>query len=295
MNYLIGKAQILTEALPYIRTFAGAYFVIKYGGQAMVNEELKTAVAKDIVLLKYIGIHPIVVHGGGQEVTAVSARMGLKTVFAGGLRVTDEDAMEVVEMVLAGKVNQQLVGLINSQGGKAVGLSGKDGQLFLSRKKMPYKIIKDGREKLVDLGLVGEIVQINPQVVLDLSSRGYIPVVSSLGVDAKGNNLNINADHVAGALAGALQAEKLLILTDVEGIFEQKGEKKSLISVISREKAQELIRKEIIKGGMIPKVEACLQALAKGARKTHIVDGRIKHCMLLEIFTDQGIGTMVVP
>ncbi|NLC11780.1 MAG: acetylglutamate kinase [Firmicutes bacterium] len=294
MDDLIGKAQVLTEALPYIRSFAGSYFVIKYGGQAMVNEDLKRSVAQDIVLLKYIGINPVVVHGGGKEVTNVSSRMGIETVFAGGLRVTDEEAMEVVEMVLAGKINQQLVGLINSQGGKAVGLSGKDGHLFVSRKKSPIKVWEGGQEKTVDLGLVGEIEQLNPQVVLDLSARGYIPVISSLGVDAQGRNLNMNADHVAGELAGALQAEKLLLLTDVEGIFEKKDGKESLISVLSGKKARELIKKEIIKGGMIPKVESCLQALAKGVKKTHIIDGRIKHCMLLEIFTDKGIGTMVV-
>ena len=293
MENLIDKAQVLTEALPYIRTFTGKYFVIKYGGQAMVNDELKKTVAQDIVLLKYIGINPIVVHGGGKEVTAVSARMGIDAVFAGGLRVTDEESMEVVEMVLAGKVNQHLVGLINSQGGSAVGLSGKDGHLFVSQKKSPLTVWQKGKQEKVDLGLVGEIAQVNPQIVFDLCARGYIPVISSLGVDAGGRNLNINADHVAGELAGVLQAEKLLLLTDVEGIFGREGEEEKLIARLTKKQAEELIEKEIIKEGMIPKVESCLKALEKGAKRTHIIDGRVKHCMLLEIFTDQGIGTMV--
>jgi acetylglutamate kinase len=288
---LIAKAEVLIEALPYIRTFANKTFVIKYGGQAMVSEELKKSVMMDIILLKFIGINPIVVHGGGAEVTRMMERLGKQAVFANGLRVTDEETMEVVEMVLVGKVNKEIVSLINRFGGKAVGLSGKDSDLLVARKRPPERI--NGSGEVVDLGLVGDIIKVNPEVIFTLSNQGYIPVISSVGVGMEGESLNINADHVAGELAAALSAEKLILLTDVEGIFADPEDKSSLISSLPKVKALEMINKGGINKGMIPKVEASLLALEHEVHRTHIIDGRLSHSLLLEIFTDHGIGTMV--
>ncbi|MEW5921319.1 MAG: acetylglutamate kinase [Bacillota bacterium] len=294
MEKLIGKAEVLIEALPYIRNFTGKTFVIKYGGHAMVSEELKNAVAQDIVLLKYIGINPIVVHGGGQEITALMERLGKTANFVDGLRVTDKETMEMVEMVLVGKVNKEIVTLLNRHGGKAVGLSGKDSNLMLAEKRPPKNISVNGVEKTVDLGYVGDILAINPAVIHTLSRQNYIPVISSIGVSREGEGLNINADHVAGELAAALTAEKLIILTDVEGIMKKQGDSTSLISSLNRQKAREMIISGEISSGMIPKVEACVRALNNDVKRTHIIDGRISHSLLLEIFTDHGIGTMVI-
>lgn len=291
MLELIKKAEVLIEALPYIRTFANKTFVIKYGGHAMVSEELKRSVIMDIVLLKFIGINPIVVHGGGAEINQMLERLGKEPVFANGLRVTDEETMEVAEMVLTGKVNKELVALINRFGGKAVGLSGKDADLLVARRRPPERV--NGSDTVVDLGLVGDIVKVNPDVIFSLSEKGYIPVIASIAAGMEGESLNINADHVAGELAAALSAEKLILLTDVEGIFADPSDKSTLISALSKARALEMIREGQINKGMIPKVEACLRALEHEVNRTHIIDGRLPHSILLEIFTDHGIGTMV--
>ena len=294
MQEIIRKAEVLIEALPYIRTFADKTLVIKYGGQAMINQELKKSVIIDIILLKYIGLNPILVHGGGAEVTRLMQKVGKEAEFVNGLRVTDKETIDLVEMVLAGKINKEIVGMINQYGGKAVGLSGKDSNLIIAQKRPPESMVVEGEEKIVDLGYVGDVVQINPEVIRILSSQGYIPVISSLGVNLNGESLNINADHVAGEMAAALGAEKLMILTDVAGIFENTEDTSSLIATLPRAQAVEMINHGKISQGMIPKVEACLKALEHEVRRTHIVDGRIPHSLLVEIFTDHGIGTMVI-
>lgn len=294
MQEIIRKAEVLIEALPYIRTFADKTLVIKYGGQAMVNQELKKSVIIDIILLKYIGLNPILVHGGGAEVTRLMQKVGKEAEFVNGLRVTDKETIELVEMVLVGKINKEIVGMINQYGGKAVGLSGKDSNLIIAQKRPPESMVVEGEEKIVDLGYVGDVVQINPEVIRILSAQGYIPVISTLGVNLSGESLNINADHVAGEMAAALGAEKLMILTDVAGIFENTEDTSSLIATLPRAQAVEMINRGKISQGMIPKVEACLKALEHEVRRTHIVDGRIPHSLLVEIFTDHGIGTMVI-
>jgi len=290
---LIAKADVLVEALPYIRNFAGKTFVVKYGGHAMVNEKLKDSVARDLVLLKFIGINPVVVHGGGNEITTLMEKLGKKASFVDGLRITDKESMELVEMVLVGKVNKEIVNLLNQHGGKAVGLSGKDSNLLVAQKRPPARVTVEGEEKQVDLGYVGDIVKVNPEIMHTLSSQNYIPVISSIGVSSEGEGLNINADHVAGELAAALKAEKLIILTDVEGIFLDEKDKTTLISSLQRRRARQMILSGEISTGMVPKVDACIRALNNDVRRTHIIDGRLSHSMLLEIFTDQGIGTMV--
>ncbi|MCR3923305.1 MAG: acetylglutamate kinase, partial [Firmicutes bacterium] len=284
VKVLIEKATVLIESLPYLRTFANKTFVIKYGGQAMVSEELKKSVMMDIILLKFIGINPIVVHGGGAEVTQMLNRLGKETKFANGLRVTDAETMEVVEMVLTGKVNKEIVSLINQFGGKAVGLSGKDSNLLVARRRAPEHI--HSTNERVDLGFVGDITKVNPGVIHTLSGEGYIPVISSVGIGLEGESLNINADHVAGELAAALSAEKLMLLTDVEGILSDEHDPASLISALPKAKALEMIEEGRINKGMIPKVEACLMALEHEVNRTHIIDGRVSHSLLLEIFTD---------
>ncbi len=293
METLIEKAHVLIEALPYIRTFSGKTFVIKYGGQAMVSDELKHAVAQDIILLKYIGINPIVVHGGGKEINSLLERLGIDTRFVGGLRVTDQETMELVEMVLVGKINKEVVNLLNRHGGKAVGLSGKDSDLLVARKRPPAQAMIDGTEHFVDLGFVGDVTDINASVIDTLSKNNYIPVIAPVAVSPEGYGLNINADHVAGELASALKAEKLILLTDVEGILRVPEQPESLVSSVTRQQARDMIISGEISSGMIPKVEACIRALNSGVSRTHIIDGRLSHSMLLEIFTDTGIGTMV--
>lgn len=275
------KANVLTEALPYIQAFAGKTVVIKYGGHAMTSPDLEELLLKDIILMKLVGMNPVIVHGGGPLIDHWLQRVNLPAKFVNGLRVTDEATMEIVEMVLVGKVNKGIVRLINLFGGKAVGLSGKDGRLIMAQRKD------------ADLGLVGEVSQINPEIIHSLTQEGYIPVVSPIGVDEAGETLNINADSVAGALGGALKAHKLVMLTDVEGIYLGEGAD-TLASRLTAQEIPALIQQGVIKGGMIPKVESCLSALAMGVENVHIVDGRKPHSMLLEIFTQKGIGTMVV-
>ncbi len=298
MKSLIAKAEILIESLPYIRNFAGRTFVIKYGGHAMVDEELKKTVILDVVLLKYIGINPILVHGGGKEIDRWMNKIGKKPAFSQGLRITDKDTMELAEMVLVGKVNRQIVSMINRFGGKAVGLSGKDSDLLIARKVPPRQVEVNGVEETVDLGFVGEVEKVNPALLDTLVHQNYIPVVSSIGKyyeeEGEADGLNINADYVAGEIASALNAEKLILLTDVEGIMENPEDPSSLISTLTEENSRRLIRENMINEGMIPKVESCLKALDKGVTRTHIINGKIQHSLLLEIFTDRGIGTMVV-
>jgi len=290
MNDIITKAEVLIEALPYIRNFYGKTFVVKYGGAAQVKEELKESFAKDIVMLNFIGIRTAIVHGGGPKISAMMEKMGKKPKFVQGQRVTDEETMDIVEMVLGGLVNKEIVSLINSHGGKAVGLSGKDGGLIKAKKKLIKKSDTTGVEEIIDLGLVGEVTDIDPQILISLKNEGFIPVVSPVGVGPKGETLNINADYVAAAVASALKAEKLILLTDVPGILD-KSEK--IISTLKKTQIKKLVENGTITGGMLPKVQACLKALEGGVAKTHIIDGRIPHCLLIEIFTKEGIGTEI--
>lgn len=290
MNDIIRKAEVLIEALPYIRNFYGKTFVVKYGGAAQVKEELKESFAKDIVMLNFIGIRTAIVHGGGPKISAMMEKMGKKPKFVQGQRVTDEETMDIVEMVLGGLVNKEIVCLINSHGGKAVGLSGKDGGLISAKKKLIKKSDRAGVEEIIDLGLVGEVTSIDPQILISLKNEGFIPVVSPVGVGPKGETLNINADYVAAAVASALKAEKLILLTDVPGILD-KNEK--IISTLKNTRIKKLVENGTITGGMLPKVQACLKAIEGGVAKTHIIDGRIPHCLLLEIFTKEGIGTEI--
>ncbi|NPV54020.1 MAG: acetylglutamate kinase [Firmicutes bacterium] len=262
--------------------FCGKTVVIKYGGSAMTDPGLKEAVTKDIVLLKYIGINTVVVHGGGPEVSQMMDRLGKKPQFINGLRVTDQETMDIVEMVLAGRINKEIVALINKSGGKGVGLSGRDGNLLMARQHSS------------DLGLVGDVETVNPDILHVLSREGFIPIIAPIASDAEGRPYNINADHVAGHIAAALKADKLILLTDVEGVFADPEDRTSLISLIGAEDVRDMIHDGCISGGMIPKLEACVNALEAGVSRAHIIDGRVVHSLLLEIFTNKGIGTMVV-
>ena len=291
MEKFIGKAEVLMEALPYIQRFYGKTFVIKYGGSAMADEELKASFAQDMVLLKYVGINPVVVHGGGPQINEVLQKMGTPTQFVRGMRVTDQETMDIVEMVLAGKINKEIVSLINRHGGMAVGLSGKDGGLIRAR-KMSVTVASDGEPpEIIDIGLVGEIVGVNPMVINTLDENKFIPVIAPVGAGEQGETYNINADLVAGQLAEALGAEKLILLTDVDGVKDKKG---GLLSTLKINQARKLIQEGVVAEGMIPKVECCIEALKGGVGKTHIIDGRVKHAVLLEIFTKEGVGTEVV-
>ncbi|MBI4688935.1 MAG: acetylglutamate kinase [Nitrospirae bacterium] len=292
MKDIITKANILIEALPYIRTFSGKTFVIKYGGAAQVEDHLKDAFAQDISLLSFIGVRPVIVHGGGPKISSTMEKMGKKPTFIQGQRVTDKETMDIVEMVLGGLVNKEIVSLINKHGGKAIGLSGKDGELIKAKKKIVKKATPEtGMEEIIDLGLVGEVTDINSQVIESLEKEGFIPVISPIGIGQLGETFNINADYVASAIASKLMAEKLILLTDVPGIKDKKG---NIISTLRGKDIKKLLSDETISGGMIPKVNACIKAIASGVAKTHIVDGRISHCLLLEIFTKEGIGTEII-
>jgi len=291
MENPIDKAKVLIEALPYIRRFYNKTVVIKYGGSTMEEEGLKRSFALDVVLLKYIGLNPVVVHGGGPQIGEMLTRLGKKSEFVEGMRVTDRETMDVVEMVLVGKVNKEIVALINQQGGKAVGLSGKDGRLILAKKlKLTRSAGKDKDPEIIDIGMVGEVKAIHPGVIESLEKDNFIPVIAPVGVGEEGETYNINADLVAGKIASALKAEKLILLTDVEGVMD---EKKRLIPTLDVKQAKELISQKVISSGMIPKVNCCLDALKDGVSKTHIINGTVEHAILLEIFTDVGIGTQI--
>jgi len=291
MQELINKANVLVEALPWIRQFYGKTIVIKYGGNAMVEEHLKEGFARDVILMKYIGLNPVVVHGGGPQIGKVLEAMGIETRFEQGMRVTDARTMDVVEMVLGGKVNKEIVSNINRHGGRAVGLTGKDGNLITARKLEMTAINPDTlTPEIIDIGMVGEVAGINPAIIISLEQANFIPVIAPVGVDESGRTYNINADLVAGKVAGALQAEKLILLTDVEGVKDKSGK---LLNTIDIAEVQGLIDDGTIVGGMIPKVTCCLDAVAAGVKKTHIIDGRMEHACLLEVFTDQGVGTAV--
>ena len=288
----VERADILLEALPYIRRFYGKTVVIKYGGHAMVDEELKNNFARDVVMMKYIGIHPVVVHGGGPQIGRFLKKLGKDSKFVQGMRVTDQETMDIVEMVLVGKVNKEIVGLINRNGGRAVGLSGKDDSLIRAEKYfLSAEKIKDTPPEIIDIGLVGRVTKINAALISSLTADGVIPVIAPTGVGDGGETYNINADLVAGAIAAALMAEKLILLTDVPGVLDRQGE---MIHAMDEAMTLKLIDEGTIGGGMFPKVKCCLKALKGGVRKAHIVDGRLKHTILLEMFTDQGIGTEIV-
>ena len=286
MQDAVNQANVLVQALPYMQRYSGKTFVVKYGGAAMVDERLKAQVMQDIVLLRTVGIKPVLVHGGGKEVSEVMQRMGLQPRFAGGLRVTDAETMEIVEMVLAGTSNKGIVSLIHCAGGKAVGLSGKDGNLLVARKLTP-----GGN----DIGYVGEVTQVNAEVIEVLAAAGYIPVISSVAIGEDGESYNVNADHAAGAIAAALCAEKLIVLTDVPGVLANLNDPTSLISEMSVAQAEELLRNGKAESGMAPKLEACITALRSGVQRAHIIDGRQPHAILMEVFTDHGVGTMIKP
>lgn len=286
------RAEILLEALPYIKRFNNKTIVIKYGGHAMVDDELKDKFAQDVVMMKYIGINPVVVHGGGPQIGSLLKKFGKESKFVQGMRVTDQETMDIVEMVLVGMVNKEIVGLINRHGGKAVGLSGKDGNLIRAEKYyLSEEKIKNTPPEIIDIGLVGKVKTINSELIVSLSQNSFIPVIAPTGIGDAGETYNINADVVAGEIATALQAEKLLLLTDVEGVLDKN---KNLINAMSDKEALKLIDDGIVEGGMFPKVKCCLKALKNGVKKAHIIDGRLKHAILLEIFTDKGIGTEIV-
>lgn len=277
---MIEKIQTLLEALPYIARFAGSVFVIKYGGAAMEEESLKKEFAKDVALLKYVGIHPVIVHGGGPMIGRMLKDLQIPTRFVDGLRVTDEKTLQVAEMVLSGSVNKEIVKNINDMGGKAIGLSGKDGRLLVARQV-------EGK----DIGLVGEIVSVDVAIIKDISRHGYIPVIAPIADGVDGKAYNINADTAAGSIAASLSAEKFILLTDVEGVMSADGK---LISVLKRSEIEKLVGDNIVTGGMIPKVKCCADALKAGVREAHVVDGRVPHAILLEVFTDSGVGTEII-
>jgi acetylglutamate kinase len=284
-------ASILIEALPYIRRFYGKTIVIKYGGHAMVEAHLKEGFARDITLMKFIGLNPLVVHGGGPQIGSVLAKMGMDSQFVDGMRVTDEPTMDVVEMVLVGKVNKEIVAQIIQQGGKAVGLSGKDGRLILAKKlQLLRPQTQDKPPEIIDIGMVGEVVAVNPVIIQTLENGGFIPVIAPVGVGELGETYNINADWVASKVAVAVNATKLILLTDVEGVQNKNG---TLVSSIEAEAVQGMLKDGTISGGMIPKIQCAMEAIQRGVDMVHIIDGRKPHAVLLELFTDKGIGTEI--
>ncbi len=287
--------NILIEALPYIKKFHKKKIMIKYGGHAMIDTDAMSSTARDTVLLKYVGMKPMVVHGGGPEISRSMNKLGKEPKFIGGLRITDQETMDIVKMVLVGKINTDIVSKVCLHGGKGIGISGKDNHLIKARKKAPHVIVDDltGEEKTVDLGLVGEIESVNPEIIDMLTSNDYIPIVSPIGVDDKANTLNLNADTVAGDIAAEVDSEKLIILTDVPGILGDPKDKDSLIKKVGINEIMELIDRGVVTDGMIPKVATCINAIENGVKSAHIIDGRIRHSILLEIFTKKGIGTMI--
>lgn len=283
-------AKVLTEALPYIQKFVGKTVVIKYGGNAMIDEPLKQSFARDIVLMKLVGINPIVVHGGGPQIGAVLEKLSIESKFIDGLRVTDTQTMDVVEMVLGGLVNKEIVNLLNKHQGKAVGITGKDGKLISAKK---LKLRREGQkltDEIVDIGHVGEVVSINTQILEMIKNSDFIPVIAPIGTDDSGASYNINADSVAGEIAKVMGAEKLILLTNIEGVKDKKG---VTLTGLSVQQASKLISNKTLQGGMLPKVGCALNAVREGVNSAHIIDGRIEHAVLLEIFTDQGIGTLI--
>ena len=287
------QVQTLIEALPYLRDFKDKTIVVKYGGNAMLNDQIKNQVLQDSVFLQCAGMRPVVVHGGGPEITAMLMQAGKKSEFVSGLRVTDAESVGIAEMALVGKINTDLVARLNTLGGRAVGLNGKDANLVQAKKHLA-DVYENGEVNLVDIGYVGNVEHVNTDLIEVLLANGFIPVIAPTGVGSSGETYNINADSVAGEIAGALKAEKLLVLTDVRGIYSDYRDENSFISTLTFEKAQELIIRGKIDGGMIPKVRACITALSGGAKKTHIIDGRAEHTILMEIFSDKGVGTEVV-
>ena len=286
MEKAMKTAQVLVEALPYIKKFAGKTVVIKYGGHAMHNDIMKEKVISDIVLMKFVGINPVIVHGGGPAINYWIEKNGGESEFVNGLRVTDKATMEIAQMVLVGKINQEIVGLIQKMGGKAMGLSGVDGATILAKKK---EMVVNGEE--VDLGYVGEVAEINAELMNQAIVNDYIPVISPIGCDAEGHVYNINADYAAGSIAASLKADKLFLLTDINGV---QDDNENTISILNFDIAEEYKKKGVIRGGMIPKIDCCMDAIRGGVKSVHIVDGCLEHSMLLEMFTNEGIGTMVV-
>lgn len=288
---VIDKAAVLAEALPYIRRFSGKTVVIKYGGAAMAAADLKDAVMQDIALMKYVGMNPIVVHGGGPEVSHMSKKMGIESRFVDGLRVTDAPTMEIAQMVLVGKTNREIVTHLNRHGIKAIGLSGQDAGLIRATRHL-HTSVKTG--EVVDLGFVGDVSAIDTSILETLTKNDFVPVISPIGIGPHGESYNINADTVAGEVAAALKAEKLVLLTDVEGVRADKDDPSSLLSRVTMQEVQTWMAHGKLEGGMIPKLECCLTALEAGVNRVHIIDGRVPHSLLLEIFTDKGVGTMVI-
>jgi acetylglutamate kinase len=290
---MLKRENVLIEALPYIREFYDSIMVIKIGGHAIVDSVTMEMIVQDIVLLKFVGIHPVIVHGGGPEITDKMARMGKKPEFVAGLRVTDDETLEIARMVLVGNVNSKIVSLISKHGGKGIGLSGSDGRLIMARKLAPQRVIVEGIEKEIDLGWVGETEVINPEIMMILAGKGYIPVISPIATDEKGNDLNVNADTVAGDIAAALRARKLISLTDVPGVLRDPKAPETRISRIAIEEIEALIADNIISGGMIPKIKSSAVAIKGGVGQVHIINGSMPHSLLLELFTHEGIGTMI--
>ncbi|SHI43021.1 N-acetylglutamate kinase [Anaerovibrio lipolyticus DSM 3074] len=294
MEHAEKKAGTLIEALPYIQEFYGKTIVIKYGGNAMINEELKQKVMEDVSLLKYVGMRPVIVHGGGPDITQFLKKVGKQSAFVSGLRVTDEETVEIAEMVLDGKVNSDIVNMLNCRGVKAVGLSGKDAGLIRASKKLATVYDEAGKQANVDIGYVGQVAAIDTSILDTLLDNGYIPVIAPIGVGDDGESYNINADYVAAEIAGALKAEKLLLLTDTEGVYKDFEDKDTFISTLTVAEAKDYIKTGIIYGGMIPKIEACLKSIESGTNKVHIIDGRQPHSIILELLTSSGIGTQVI-
>ncbi len=282
---LVNKANILLEALPYIKKFSNDIMVVKIGGEPMIDDTLKNNIALDIILMKYVGINVVVLHGGGKQISNLMHKLGKKAVFINGLRVTDKETMEITEMVLTGMINKDLVGVINKNGGEAVGISGRDGNLIVSKKK------SDNKD---DLGYVGDINKINPKIIKTLIDNGFIPVISPVSVGPGGEAFNINADTAAGSIAAALNASKLIILSDVRGIYKDINNSKTFMPTITLNEIKNLTEKNIIQKGMLPKVNACINSLSNGTSKAHIIDGKIQHSLLLEIFTEAGVGTEII-